>query len=159
MPKRGAINFTGYHSEQVDQRQTDRASDRRIRPVAVGEDVMRGIHADEGPDWTVHNNERRCSTRAGGGRMKVVFLVAHRTEDCKNNRRIGRQAARKHSIDGRLLRSNRPLADALDADDVARRQAGRIQTFTDALFRRRNNGKAVSPSLCLIKLVRRESVE
>ena len=32
-----------------------------------------------------------------------------------NNRHVRRQAARKHSIDGCLLRCNRPLADALDA--------------------------------------------
>ena len=124
MPKRGAVDFTGDHSEQVDQRQADRAPDRSIRSVAVSQDVMGGIHADQHPDWTINNNERRCSTSACRGPMEVVFLVAPRTQNGNNNRHVGRQAARKHSIDGRLLRSDRPLADAFDADDVAGRKTG-----------------------------------
>ena len=58
-----------------------------------------------------------------------------------NNRHVRRQAARKHSIDGCLLRCNRPLADALDADDVSGRKAGYIQTFSDAVFGRGTIGR------------------
>ena len=87
---------------------------------------MRGIHADECPYWTIDNNERRCSTCTCRGPMEVVFLVAHRSENCNNNGHVGRQATCKHSIDRHLLRSNRPLADAFDANDVAGRETGYI---------------------------------
>src|SRR5438034_892461 len=158
MPKGGAVQFTRDHTEYIDQDQADRSADRRIRTVAVTEDVVRSVHADERSDRTVDNNERRCPAGACRGPMEFVLGVAHGTEDCNNNRHVGRQAARKHRVDGCLFCDNRPLADLFDTDDVAGRKTGRIQTFTDALFGGRNNRKPVSPSLRMIKLVYRESI-
>src|SRR5207247_9911881 len=80
MPKRGAVDFTGDHSEQVDQRQADRATDRSIRSIAVSQDDSAGIHAVQHPDWTTNHNDRRCYTSACRGPSEAVFLVALRTE-------------------------------------------------------------------------------
>ena len=153
VPQRRAIELPGLAAEHVGQEQADRAADAGVGAIAVGEYIVRRIHADSGAHRAVHHDHGSAAPGACGAAVQAELLIAHRADDRDNDRHVFGQAARHHRRDRNFFRGNAPAAHGFHSDDGVGKQRGSAEKGTNRGFRRRNDRQSVGPAVALIKLV------
>ena len=90
MTERRAIELARHTPEHIDQDQAYGSANGRVGPIAVGQHVVRGIHAKGRTDGTVHHDELRAASRARSTAVQVERLLAHGLKNGHHDRHIRR---------------------------------------------------------------------
>ena len=151
----GHIAGTRHGSADVHQRQSDRASDRRIALPSRSERVVPGIDVQFPGHRPVDDQQWRAQVGGGLDPVQVECLHAHRF-DCEHHQReILRSTSRHHGIRGQP--PGRRLAPAR-RDKPDRLVPWAIAIFEHALNAaqvRRNDRQPVAPSALQKQIVKR----
>ena len=143
----GAVRVAGIAAADGDEDQADGPADGGVGAMARAEHAGVTVDAQLVPDGTVHQQRR---TRVPGGGLNPVEVEAglhdalYRGDD---RRKVFRQAARHHAVDGDLLhRGRRPLGRHLP-DDLLGIAVSAREHALHALSRGRHDGQAVAELL------------
>ena len=139
----------------VDQREPDRAADRRVAVGAGAERVVAAVDAEFARDRAVDDHQRRAQMGGGLHAVEVELLLAHRLDGEHVERKIFGTAARHHRVGGepqwrRLAPARRNFRDRFIPRTVA---VG--EHLLDARVGRRHDRQAVGPAALEIERVDR----
>ncbi len=164
MPQGRAVELAGDHPQQIDQHQTHRTADRGISPVAIGQDVVGGVHAQGGSNGSVDHDKLRATAGAGGAAMHIKRLLHHGPQHGHHHRHTLGTASGHDRVHRHLFGRQGLLPHLLNPDDIAWRQPRRIEAGRHPIHRRRYDRQPVRPALiliifidlkCIVKLVGR----